>query len=232
MCITACSSRELRNAPRAFSCIGGFPSIPRIKFSTFSQSQDHANSCEEPQSVTKDRKDESITVLYSRRLIDPLYLDKRRTRTLQCSNKFCDFATLDTMPSMEARTSNIHNCVLKPMTAALNKNMSLKFVGICELVTSCNAWSFWELAQVLAFEAGEKFLTQVIFLGACGGLDRALALDAPEVSLAQGTLWAASMVEQALAPETFLAHGILCSASAGCGTSMSPEMLAAAGSSE
>merc|ERR1719162_1445929 len=123
-------------ADNAFSCSAGLPSMLLIVRSTFSQSQDHATSCWEPQSLHKDRKDANITDLYSDKLTVPVSLDIRRASTSHSSCKRPTLATLATMVGKEANTSFIQVRLPKPMTAALNKNMSSNVFGTAVFMES------------------------------------------------------------------------------------------------
>merc|ERR1719424_238295 len=99
--------------------------------STFSQSQDQATSCWVVQSFgNKERNEANIQDLNSAKLTLPVEtLAIRQTRTSHSSTNRFELDTFETMLSKHANTSFIHMLWPKPMTAALNWNISLKVVG-------------------------------------------------------------------------------------------------------
>mmetsp|Transcript_89169 Transcript_89169/g.257079 ORF Transcript_89169/g.257079 Transcript_89169/m.257079 type:complete len:206 (-) Transcript_89169:358-975(-) len=123
------SPRPLRNLCNAAFCNAGFPMRDCKVRSTVSHNQVHAISCFGPQSLTRDRRDASMTDLYSGGLIFTAYLARRRARTSISSWKRCELETFVTIASNDAKTSFIQAREPKPMTAELNVNMSWKFFG-------------------------------------------------------------------------------------------------------
>mmetsp|Transcript_60384 Transcript_60384/g.141337 ORF Transcript_60384/g.141337 Transcript_60384/m.141337 type:complete len:210 (+) Transcript_60384:2234-2863(+) len=122
--------RLLMKRSSAFSWVLGFPSWPLRIFSTFSHNQPHATSWSLSHSLgASDRRVASITERYSFRRIVPSYFERTKVRTSHSSLKRYEFATFITMASNCSRIRFIQLLVPKPMTAALNKNMSLKVFG-------------------------------------------------------------------------------------------------------
>mmetsp|Transcript_57592 Transcript_57592/g.134974 ORF Transcript_57592/g.134974 Transcript_57592/m.134974 type:complete len:200 (+) Transcript_57592:2266-2865(+) len=79
---------------------------------------------------TIDRKEASITALNSGRLMFPWrYLAKSKESTSHSSCSRLVFATFVAIASNFSRIMYIHLLSPKPMTAALKRNISLKFVG-------------------------------------------------------------------------------------------------------
>mmetsp|Transcript_89161 Transcript_89161/g.257035 ORF Transcript_89161/g.257035 Transcript_89161/m.257035 type:complete len:206 (-) Transcript_89161:8-625(-) len=129
MASCSASPRLLRNLRNAASCTAGLPMRDRSVRCTVSHSHVHATSCCGPQSLTSDRRDASITDLYSGRLIFAVYFARRNARTSSSSWKRCELEMFVTMGSKDDKTSFIHARELKPITAELKVNMSLKFRG-------------------------------------------------------------------------------------------------------
>mmetsp|Transcript_73203 Transcript_73203/g.211847 ORF Transcript_73203/g.211847 Transcript_73203/m.211847 type:complete len:211 (+) Transcript_73203:352-984(+) len=97
--------------------------------STFSQSHDQDTSCKEPQSWTSERSEASITDLNLTKVISSLNLARRSESTSLSSARRKEFEAFRTIVSKEFRISNIQLHSPKPITAALNANISSKLVG-------------------------------------------------------------------------------------------------------
>mmetsp|Transcript_114173 Transcript_114173/g.179742 ORF Transcript_114173/g.179742 Transcript_114173/m.179742 type:complete len:223 (+) Transcript_114173:1730-2398(+) len=128
---SAVSSNAFMNLPRAFSHFRGYPKVLVSNLSTFSHSHDQATSCAVLQSFgSKDRNDASMQDLYSLKFTAPLTtLLMRNTRMSHSSCNRAEFDTFRTMLSKHPNTSFIQALVPKPITAALNLNMSSYVLG-------------------------------------------------------------------------------------------------------
>mmetsp|Transcript_44822 Transcript_44822/g.128002 ORF Transcript_44822/g.128002 Transcript_44822/m.128002 type:complete len:245 (+) Transcript_44822:2084-2818(+) len=115
---------------RACFWSASLPMTVLIIRSTVSQSHPHATSCAEFQSLgTRERREASITALYSSRLTGPLHFTMRKEIKSHSSWSLPGFVTFVTTASKDVSTSRIQAWPPKPMTAALNWNISLKVFG-------------------------------------------------------------------------------------------------------
>mmetsp|Transcript_43045 Transcript_43045/g.98996 ORF Transcript_43045/g.98996 Transcript_43045/m.98996 type:complete len:202 (-) Transcript_43045:771-1376(-) len=137
---------SLRNSNFAFSSkldkslvsersnFGGDPMFVSKSRSTFSHNQDQATSCEVLQFFgSNDRSDASMQDLYSENTTvwSPGSREIRNTNMSHSSCSLPELETFLTMASKQARTSENHLRSPKPITTALNENISGYVVGTC-----------------------------------------------------------------------------------------------------